>query len=78
MARRTGSLLLASVGRLAGKHATGHWLAEDDLAALGAIVETGRTAADDMGRVVTASGALAAVSTIDSLVESAQWSNWKP
>lgn len=78
LAISTGSLLLASVGRLTGKHATGHWLAEDDLAALGAVVETGRTAADDMGRVVTASGALAAVSTIDSLVESAQWSNWKP
>ena len=78
LAISTGSLLLASVGRLTGKHATGHWLAEDDLAALGAVVETGRTAADDMGRVVTASGVLAAVSTIDELIESAQWSEWLP
>jgi transcriptional regulator GlxA family with amidase domain len=78
LAISTGSLLLASVGRLTGKHATGHWLAEDDLAALGAVVETTRIAADDMGRVVTASGALAAASTIDELVERAQWSQWQP
>lgn len=78
LAISTGSLLLASVGRLTGKHATGHWLAENELAALGAVVESGRTAHDDMGRVVTASGALAAMSTIDALVESAQWSQWLP
>lgn len=78
LAISTGSLLLASVGRLDGKHATGHWLAEKELAGFGAVVETTRTASDDMGRVVTASGALAAVSTIDQLVESAQWSQWRP
>lgn len=74
LAISTGSLLLASVGRLAGRNATGHWLAEDDLAALGARVEHVRTTNDEMGRVVTASGVLAALSTIDDLVDSAQWS----
>jgi putative intracellular protease/amidase len=50
----TGSLLLAAAGLLDGKPATGHWLARDQLAELGAkpvperVVET--------GKIVTAAG----------------------
>lgn len=78
LAISTGSLLLASVGRLDGKHATGHWLAEDELAAMGATVESSRTAQDEMGRVATASGVLAAMTVIDELADSSQWSRWAP
>jgi transcriptional regulator GlxA family with amidase domain len=73
LAISTGSLLLASVGRLDGRIATGHWLAEDDLAALGATVSSSRTASDDGGRMVTASGALAANQVVDALADHARW-----
>lgn len=74
----TGSLLLASVGRLEGRTATGHWLAEEELAALGATVTSMRTASDDAGRVVTASGVLAAIQVIDDLADHARWAEWMP
>ena len=73
LAMSTGSLLLASVGRLEGRAATGHWLAESELAELGARVSHTRAAQDEMGRVVTASGALAALSVIDLLADSTLW-----
>ena len=78
LAISTGSLLLASVGRLDGRSATGHWLAEDDLAALGAMVSSTRTASDDDGRIVTASGPLAAVQVVDELADRARWAEWMP
>lgn len=78
LAISTGSLLLASVGRLDGRSATGHWLAEGELAALGAIVSSMRTASDDGGRVVTASGALAAIQVVDELADQARWAEWMP
>ncbi|MEP4652071.1 MAG: DJ-1/PfpI family protein, partial [Ilumatobacter sp.] len=78
LAISTGSLLLASVGRLEGRSATGHWLAEDELAALGVNVSSMRTASDDGGRVVTASGALAAVQVVDGLADQARWAEWMP
>lgn len=69
----TGSLLLASVGRLVGEEATGHWLAAEDLAALGATVVDDRTAAVDQGRIVMASGALAALGVVDDLADRVMW-----
>jgi transcriptional regulator GlxA family with amidase domain len=78
LAMSTGSLLLASVGRLEGREATGHWLAEGELAALGATVTSTRTASDDSGRVVTASGALAAIRVVDELADQARWAEWMP
>lgn len=76
LAISTGSLLLASVGRLEGRDATGHWLADADLAALGAVVTGGRTAAADEGRVATASGALAALQIVDELATRSRWVEW--
>jgi transcriptional regulator GlxA family with amidase domain len=76
LAMSTGSLLLGSVGRLDGREATGHWLASAELAAMGATVTGARTARDDSGRVVTASGALAAIQVIDDLADRAQWAEW--
>ncbi len=73
LAMSTGSLLLASVGRLAGKDATGHWLAERELAELGANVQSVRSAHDETGRVVTAAGALAAMAVIDMIVDATLW-----
>ena len=78
LAMSTGSLLLASVGRLDGREATGHWLADGELAALGATVTSTRTASDDAGRVVTASGALAAIQVVDELADHARWAEWMP
>ena len=78
LAISTGSLLLASVGRLDGREATGHWLAESELAALGATVTSTRTASDDAGRVVTASGALAAIEVVEDLADRTQWAQWMP
>ncbi len=78
LAISTGSLLLASVGRLQGRSATGHWLAEQELAALGVNVSSMRTASDDGGRVVTASGALAAIQVVDELADQARWAEWMP
>ena len=78
LAMSTGTLLLASVGRLDGREATGHWLAAGELAALGATVTSTRTASDDAGRVVTASGALAAIQVVDELAYQARWAEWMP
>ena len=78
MAISTGSLLLASVGRLEGRQATGHWLATDELAALGATVTSARTASDDAGCVVTAAGVLAAIQVVDGLADHARWAEWMP
>ena len=78
LAMSTGTLLLASVGRLEGREATGHWLAEGELAALGATVTSTRTASDDAGRVVTASGGLAAIQVVDELADHARWAEWMP
>ncbi|WP_420451289.1 DJ-1/PfpI family protein [Ilumatobacter sp.] len=73
LAISTGSLLLATVGHLAGRDATGHWLASAELAALGARVTTARTASDEGGRIVTASGALAAIVVVDDLADHVRW-----
>jgi len=70
----TGSLLLASVGALDGLDATGHWLAEDELARLGAHVSSERVARADSGRLVTSSGALAAVHAADEVADHVSWS----
>lgn len=78
LAMSTGSLLLASVGRLEGRSATGHWLAEGELAAMGATVSSTRTASDDAGRIVTASGALAAIAVVDELADRSRWAEWMP
>lgn len=78
LAMSTGSLLLASVGGLNGRSATGHWLAEGDLAALGATVSSERTASDDGGRIVTASGALAAIAVVDAVADQSRWAEWMP
>ncbi len=78
LAISTGSLLLASVGRLEGRSATGHWLAEQELASLGVNVSSMRTASDDGGRVVTASGALAAIQIVDELADQTRWAEWMP
>ena len=73
LAISTGTLLLAAVGRLVGRPATGHWLAEDDLAEMGADVQSGRVAHAEAGRLVTASGSLAAVAAADELANRASW-----
>ncbi len=74
LAISTGSLLLASAGLLDGCEATGHWLAEGDLARLGAQVRSSRVAHADAGRLVTASGALAALAAVDALADHVSWS----
>lgn len=74
LAISTGSLLLASIGLLDGLDATGHWLAEDDLAELGAHVRRDRVARAEGGRLVTAAGVLAAVRAIDEVAAHVAWS----
>jgi putative intracellular protease/amidase len=50
----TGSLILAAAGLLAGRRATSHWLALDELGRLGAIPVSERVVFD--GKYVTAAG----------------------
>jgi transcriptional regulator GlxA family with amidase domain len=73
LAISTGTLLLDAVGRLVGRQATGHWLAEHDLAAMGADVQSDRVAQAEAGRLITASGRLAAVSAVDELASRVSW-----
>lgn len=74
LAISTGSLLLAAVGRLAGRDAAGHWLALRELAELGANPQPGRTAHADGGQLVTASGPFAALQVVDELAGLVEWS----
>lgn len=62
----TGSLILASAGLLAGRHATTHWLAHDDLARLGAVPADERVVVD--GKYVTAAGVSAGLDMALTLV----------
>jgi putative intracellular protease/amidase len=55
----TGSLILAAAGLLAGKRATSHWLALEELRALGVEVMPERVVFD--GKIVTAAGVSAGI-----------------
>jgi transcriptional regulator GlxA family with amidase domain len=55
----TGSLILAAAGLLAGKRATSHWLALDQLGRLGARAVSERVVFD--GKIVTAAGVSAGI-----------------
>jgi transcriptional regulator GlxA family with amidase domain len=55
----TGSLLLGAAGLLEGKRATSHWLALDELTALGAEAVSERVVFD--GKIVTAAGVSAGI-----------------
>jgi putative intracellular protease/amidase len=55
----TGSLILAAAGLLAGRHATTHWLAIDQLQDYGVTPGTGRVVID--GKFVTAAGVSAGI-----------------
>jgi len=69
----TGSLLLAATGLLDGLGATGHWLAHQDLADLGAEAQTGRSVSAHNGRWVTASGTQAASVAASELAQRILW-----
>lgn len=64
----TGSLILGGAGLLEGVRATGHWMALDDLAGLGAEVVRERVVRD--GKIVTAAGVSAG---IDMALRLAGW-----
>ncbi len=55
----TGALTLAAAGVLTGFEATTHWLARDDLAALGAIPVDERVV--ERGKIITAAGVSAGI-----------------
>jgi transcriptional regulator GlxA family with amidase domain len=55
----TGSLILAAAGLLAGKRATGHWLAMEKLRELGADAVRERVVFD--GKIVSAAGVSAGI-----------------
>jgi transcriptional regulator GlxA family with amidase domain len=74
LAISTGSLLVAAVGLLDGRDATGHWLASRDLAGFGANVMPDRVATADQGRLVTAAGASAAMAVVDEFADCLNWS----
>ncbi len=63
----TGSLILAAAGLLEGRPATGHWLAMDELARLGA-KPTGRRVVFD-GKIVTGAGVSAGIDMALALAE---------
>ncbi len=61
----TGSLILAAAGLLAGRRATSHWLALEELRALGATPVSERVVID--GKFVTAAGVSAGIDMALSL-----------
>ena len=63
----TGSLILAAAGLLEGKPATGHWLAMEELARLGAQPTSQRVVFD--GKTVTAAGVSAGIDMALALVQ---------
>lgn len=69
----TGSLLLAATGLLDGDPATGHWLAQQELAAMGADAQTIRSVASHEGRWVTASGTQAGIAAAEDLARRIVW-----
>jgi len=63
----TGSLVLAAAGLLEGRRATSHWLALEQLAALGAEPMSERVVFD--GKIVTAAGVSAGIDMALALAE---------
>jgi len=63
----TGSLVLAAAGLLDGRRATSHWLALEQLAALGAEATPERVVFD--GKIVTAAGVSAGIDMALALAE---------
>ncbi len=61
----TGSLILAAAGLLAGRRATTHWLAMDELRALGVTAVSERVVID--GKFITAAGVSAGIDMALSL-----------